>query len=391
MTDLEGKISIRLRQNAANDGPGVEVISTRPVLASKVLIGKSPAQALKLVPLMFNICGNAQARTAVSAVGNALGGAPDPQLEIARDILVLAENAREHLFRIFIDWPRLFDVPVDNGALHPLGSMITQFRQALFADDPAFNLDSRLQPDYRKLSALAEGLEFQLREYVLQIGSDDWLALASLADLDAWIEDSDSVAARSTRVIREQAWSAQAVADCSDLPPLDSGELAQRLDADDADRFIAQPDWQGGQHESTPYSRQAAHPLIAALRDEFGPGLLARWMARLVELASIPRQLQELVEHLPRQETGTASAGAASGIAMTEAARGRLIHRVRIDAERIASYQILAPTEWNFHPRGLISQALGNIDESDPQRRETLARLVINTIDPCVGYDLSLA
>lgn len=390
MSELEGKISIRIADDP-DLGRRAVVGSTRPVLASKVFIGKSPRQALNLVPLMFNICGNAQARTAVSAIGSAIGGEPDPRLELARDMLVLVENAREHLFRIFVDWPRLFDVEIDNRAVHPLGSMIPQFRQALFHEGQAFTLDSRLEPDFKTLGALVEGLEFQLGEYVLLGSTGQWLSMRSNTDLDAWMNDCDSVAAVCTRDIVDQGWSAEGAAHCSDLPRIDPAELAGRLDGDDADDFIARPDWRGQQHESTPYSRQASHPLVASLTDEFGPALLPRWMARLVELASIPGQLKALLQQLQQQDAVTRGSSTSDGIAITEAARGRLIHRVRIDRDEISTYQILAPTEWNFHPEGLISNALANLKEAESDRLEKLVHLVVNTIDPCVGYDLEIA
>ena len=78
------------------------------------------------------------------------------------------------------------------------------------------------------------------------------------------------------------------------------------------------------------------------------------------------------------------------GLAQTEAARGRLIHRVQLEDGKISRYQILAPTEWNFHPQGLIAQSLGNLSVSDGQQLQLLAKMMINAIDPCVGYDLRI-
>jgi len=84
-----------------------------------------------------------------------------------------------------------------------------------------------------------------------------------------------------------------------------------------------------------------------------------------------------------------------SGIAQVEAARGRLIHRVELafkkdDKISIANYQIVAPTEWNFHPEGLINKSLLNIKAPNKKEHEQLARLMINAIDPCVAFKLSI-
>jgi Ni,Fe-hydrogenase I large subunit len=73
-----------------------------------------------------------------------------------------------------------------------------------------------------------------------------------------------------------------------------------------------------------------------------------------------------------------------------EASRGRLIHRVALEGERISRYQILAPTEWNFHPQGVLARGLAGLDVKDPGKFRWQAGLLINTIDPCVGYDLEV-
>ena len=52
---------------------------------------------------------------------------------------------------------------------------------------------------------------------------------------------------------------------------------------------------------------------------------------------------------------------------------------------------MLAPTEWNFHPRGIAASLLEAIPAglADAQR-EHLARLVVHAVDPCVAFDLRL-
>ena len=72
-----------------------------------------------------------------------------------------------------------------------------------------------------------------------------------------------------------------------------------------------------------------------------------------------------------------------------EAARGRLVHRVEMENGTIGSYRILAPTEWNFHPRGVVAESLATL-RGGRDKVEQQARLLINAIDPCVGYELSL-
>ena len=387
MNNIEGKIVIDLKPWATHE-QRVSIRSSRPVLASKVFAGKPPDQVLQLIPLMFNICGCAQARTAIAAIQDGIGSDRDPSLEAARDMLVLVENAREHLFRVFVDWPALCAGSVDSKALHPLGSLMRQFRESLFKEGKAFVLDSELQADFRRLRALIDSVDHLLTSYVLMQPATDWLQRHDLDALQQWARDHDGIAALCTRSIIDQCWSTQGCSTVLPLPELAADELAERLQAEDADRFIEQPEWQGHTCESTPLARQLDHPMVSDLIERFGHSLLPRWVARLVELARIPHQLRDLLAQIERGEPAPARAG--GGLAQTEAARGRLVHRVQLADGAVSSYQILAPTEWNFHPRGLIAEALANLwAENDPQL-EKLARLVINTIDPCVGYELRI-
>ena len=57
--------------------------------------------------------------------------------------------------------------------------------------------------------------------------------------------------------------------------------------------------------------------------------------------------------------------------AMAEMARGLLVHAVRVEGGRIADYAIVAPTEWNFHPRGALFRELSGRpvrDEGEAKR-----------------------
>jgi Ni,Fe-hydrogenase I large subunit len=66
---------------------------------------------------------------------------------------------------------------------------------------------------------------------------------------------------------------------------------------------------------------------------------------------------------------------------------------VYISDDRIDQYQILAPTEWNFHPHGVVAQGLVAIARGGVAGRELerLARLYITAVDPCVEYQLSVS
>jgi coenzyme F420-reducing hydrogenase alpha subunit len=72
-------------------------------------------------------------------------------------------------------------------------------------------------------------------------------------------------------------------------------------------------------------------------------------------------------------------------------ARGLLVHQVEVDpaTQRVLSCRVVAPTEWNFHPHGMVAQRLARLDPDQPAAE--LARrvhLVLAAFDPCVPFGI---
>ena len=131
------------------------------------------------------------------------------------------------------------------------------------------------------------------------------------------------------------------------------------------------------------------HPLARDLAR--AGGVLARVAGRLLEIARTQQVMERLVAGItpgarfmaqgtvPREGTGEG---------LVEAARGALGHWLRIEGGRIAGYQIIAPTTWNFSPRdaagvpGPLEAALVGVPAGDGA---TLAvQHVVRSFDPCM-------
>jgi len=394
--NIEGHIAIKLQPDS-NQHEQVNVQSTRPVHAAKIFIGKTPEQTLSLIPLLFSVCGVAQSRASLSAIMQALGDTQNATAEHARDLIVLSETAKEHCLRIFMDWPKLFKLDINTQALPYLSQIIPSFKAALFEQGDAFSLSSRCHIQSDQITTLIEALEKHLVQYVFHCPLQDWLNINSIDALYDWSEKNQhsGAAAYSLRHICEQSWTSQGHSTCQPLPNLKNSLLATTLNSQSAKQFIEQPTWQGEQYETNSLSRQIQHPLLQCLHSEFDDGLITRWTARLVELALIPQHMRDLHKNINNTPIEASPASQILGIAQVEAARGRLIHRVELTQENnnkttISNYQIVAPTEWNFHPKGLIHHSLMNIKVHNQQEHEQLAHLMINAIDPCVAYQLSI-
>lgn len=130
------------------------------------------------------------------------------------------------------------------------------------------------------------------------------------------------------------------------------------------------------------------HPLARALA---GGGVLARVAGRLLELARTQAVMERLVAGIQPGADYMASGKVpreGRGVGLVEAARGALGHWLRIEGGRVAGYQIIAPTTWNFSPRdsagvpGPLEAALEGIAVDGPGA--LAVQHLVRSFDPCM-------
>ncbi|MBO3708567.1 MAG: nickel-dependent hydrogenase large subunit [Candidatus Accumulibacter sp.] len=155
------------------------------------------------------------------------------------------------------------------------------------------------------------------------------------------------------------------------------------------------PRYDGQVAETGALARQlvAGQPLLRALVAVEGASVLARVSARLLELALVVPAMERWVRALNPGEPFCAQApfpDEANAVGLVEAARGALGHWLRIEGGRIAGYQIIAPTTWNFSPRdtngvpGALEQALAGLPVADGEESPLLVQHVVRSFDPCM-------
>ncbi len=381
---IEGRLSIGLCTDSGRVNQ-VNIVSSRPVHASRVLHGKGVAEALKTLPMLFAVCGTAQACAGVRACEQALGVRPAPHIERLRDGLVGMETVREHLWRILLDWPLFLGETAERNGMTGMLALQRDYRQVLTSGHNPFLLSGadRL-PEPAVPDEILRRAASLLERAVFGMSPSHWLLhIDSLEAVEQWAASGASIAACLLDYIIQMRWNDVGGCDMEALPFMQADRLHPMME-DDA--FIEQPTWLGDCRETTCLTRVHS-PLLQRLRTRHGNGLLVRLVARLTELAQLSKNL------LP--ETAAMDADASAfvwnpGVGQAAAARGQLLHRVRLEGERIAAYQILAPTEWNFHPRGLVARSLATL-HGDTVQMERQAGLLINAIDPCVAYDLCIS
>lgn len=384
---VAGEITIDLvRAGACFES--VEITSSRPLKLARSFRGQSMEKVFAGLPRLFNLCALAHWRSAVAA-GEKAAGRLHPQDHL-RDILVLAETAREHALRVCLDWPRQLGFAEDTAGLKAVIALPRRFSaQLIGSEQPQGSGDL----DGLDRSALLEAIAQQedlLAGIVFGEPLQDWLDRDDLEKLADWHGREDKIAACMIRQVLMRGWATAGAAAPCFLAELDDATLTAKMMSKGREEFIARPLQEGKACETTSLARQRGAALIQASVSSYGAGLLTRLLARLRELACIPSAMRRILEaEGPLQELQDPPEGAV-GLAQVEAARGRLVHFLRLEKERIADYAILAPTEWNFHPEGAAAASLRALREEDQAGLSNQARLLVESIDPCVGYRLRM-
>jgi 2-methylcitrate dehydratase PrpD len=173
-----------------------------------------------------------------------------------------------------------------------------------------------------------------------------------------------------------------------------------KLAATDIERVTAHvqnkaPRLQGQVIETGALARQlaAGHALLRAVVAQRGGQVAARVLARVLEIARVlPLMEQWLVALQPGEPFFQAASlpDAGRGVGLAEAARGALGHWAIVRDGKLAQYQIVAPTSWNFSPRdaqgtpGALEAALVGTPVRSGETTPVAVQHVVRSFDPCM-------
>lgn len=346
--DAAGEIVLRPRAR------GVAAVSSTRRAWSGLLGRGQPAQRLPdLLAGLYALCGHAHRLAAQRAVAAARGEDLCARAE-AHQALV-DETLREHLRRWWLDAPGLVDP-----------SLAPDPRD--LAASPALSAGSRPQ-----------GIRAWVETHILGCPARDWLA-AWHADPEGtareWADHTPTWPARWTRLAWQQL--GELAVKPRPVPLPDTADRAARLGQAlvSAPDFVLAPLWQGAPAETGPWWR------AASAQDDPPQAFTAVWMRAAARAADVARLLTHDGD-APALAIGAWPLGPRAGLGWCEMARGLLVHRVELDAQdRVVDCQVLAPTEWNFHPAGAVAQALAVWPADAPPQG---VRWLAAAFDPCVA------
>lgn len=353
--------------------PAIE--STRPFAVTDALRGQLSSVAPRWLAAVFTLCGGAHHLVATLATHAAQGS---PPVVAEADLIDLSRaTLAEHLRRLWLDWPRLLMQQ------RPGGDDMATLARLL----PALRQTGGARLDAASADALAQGV-FGSTADELRRWLDAW-ATRDDARAHAWVRRAHTLPARALA----EVWEESATLATEALPALpqhlDDEALStlwsRLMNAPAQSPFQSHPDWGGTPRETGPWTRSSPAPCRHA-RD--------RLLGRLAEVARLLLELShDGMGSSPTLAAGAGPLAPGHGIAWCQMARGLLVHAVAVHADdatsRIEHYQVLAPTEWNFHPSGAAARALAALGPNALQSPDRACGIVAAAFDPCVEFDIS--
>ena len=349
----------------------------RPDLAARVAAGRAAMALPGLLAALLSMCGQAHLLASRLAVDAASGRARALDADERR--MLQLDTLREHLRRLWLDWPRLW--PDAEPAPVPFA--------VLSACPVLKGIGSAMAEPTLSTDALLAATRLWLNQNVFGMDPEAWLAHWVDEDeiwLARWCAATATWPARLLHAVRPTA-----------------GALSHPMHAwwasDDAINRLAaalrhdpevsrRPGWSVDGVETGPWAR--AHD--RARLDALGGAPTSAWWrmaARLADLARLALPCSDdRVGGADTLQHGIWCGPDHTGLAWVEMARGTLLHWVRLDSAdahaRVQACQVISPTEWNFHPQGPVARLLASLPH-DP-RFAARATLAVAAWDPCVPF-----
>lgn len=353
----------------------VDIRSERRFGFGRLAVGRSTDSVVALIGSLFSVCAAAQGVAAAAAIEMARGEKLDARRTRERIAKVVAERV--------LDLLRGTLAMLAGARLASLAPTLRRIAAAL----PRF--DMRSPPRTCAPNAMID--EFEQALAALGILPQCFIEKPSF---DRWLCGNSVVAG----LLRPVLDSGDASFGALDLKPLDPGadrmigaSLRQHGTA-----FSARPTLGGHVPETGALARNAGHPLLTPYLERYGAGLLVRLLARVVEVAEAPARLRAALIDQDDNANGdilrSYPMGPRIGLAAVECARGRLHHVAEVAEDgTVSRLEMLAPTEWNFHPQGSVARALAGASIGLGEPAHARVDRLVAAFDPCVAFRVHVA
>jgi hypothetical protein len=339
--------------------------SCRPFqLQEKMLEGKPLATIYELVGLIYGVCQYAQQ----SAAQLILNTTYEQPLAVPSERLLRLEMIKEHIIAVVQHLAPWLAVDLPMGAAAGIGLWMRAGRD--------------VQPN------AVQTLKDQVEHQVSSLLGQHWQQLASVGSFEAAQQCIASMQDVPLLARLQALKSNFLMPSIASTPaqsvyhyPVHELIFEQLLSAKSS--LVQQPSWYGVALENAPLGR-------LAWQEDEGASVHPIWLrilAKLVDLAQLTQAF--LSDGMEKEASAIMGCDVRDDLVVSwvETARGRLFHAARCNEAGIAlDYAIIAPTEWNFHPQGIVANWLSAWQGSamDEQAFRSQALNLMQIMDPCV-------
>ncbi|OMH32118.1 nickel-dependent hydrogenase large subunit [Motiliproteus sp. MSK22-1] len=397
MIKLENKIVIS-GTYCAPEITDLTIDIQRPQWSQRLLVSCSPEDAVSRLEQLYVVCRQSQKTAAMLALGI------EQQTVLARQRVVL-ETIEQLLWRMAIDLPHF--LALGSGA-EPFSLIRRYISCQLAAEEMSWNRCNEL------VQTLAAFFKLMLGCSVCELLCFD------RDQFNRWLNQSQAMLAVCLRQVKAVAYAKQTKASYRLMPTNVVEAQGEQLlhsiltGTGGADRsFCQQPLLKGKPIETGPLAYMQQQPLIQQMIEFNDHPLVVRYSARLLYLATLIDS-QRIMEpqgiagvysapcsgaETDRAVNGTDStsikkdsltAGQHYRMSWVNSVRGLLLHVAAVKNGSVVDYRICAPTEWNFHPEGALSQLVTGLTGAKVVTLKSAIELSALAFDPCVPFAVDL-
>lgn len=346
-----------------------DIILSRPDLAQKMLVDQAVETALKRVEQMFVVCKHAQKTAAMLAL------TPDQSRQQAivqqQSNAIRLENIEQYFWRLIFDLPKELGVEVETKSFIQLHHLITKHLNKANDNDLASE----------SLFLIKQHAE-QVFFHLCRLSCDEFLSLSS-AEFQQWQQTSNASVTSFLAMLETVTNKPVSIACLSSKP--DAQQLKRLLNALlTTDNFCQSPSIDNQVAETGAICRNQFH---SPLDSYINKSLAGRLTAKLICLAQL---ISELTNEVNEDLCGVFTQEKYQ-LSWVNSARGLLLHLANIQAKKVHQYYICAPTEWNFHPQGILTHILNGCAVNSVEDAIKKAQLSALILDPCIEFNIGVS
>jgi uptake hydrogenase large subunit len=356
----------------------VQIASSQITNIADIFINKNITQVLEIISCVFSVCSRAQLVSSLVACENATGVKINDDTKKYRMMSVKSETIKEHLIRIYLDWTKILQKKPQTNLAHDILKIHNELNLAI--DNSIFTLSSQThKTKTNDIKKILNTFRKHLEKNIFQTDISFWLQIDNLQDLYVWTKHKNNTITQMIRFILTNNIASAGTSTIKPLPTINENTIEDIINNKD---FCRNPMINNECYETTTNTRTQSH-LLSDIKNHYGNGILHRVVAIITEVALYWQNIAT------NTHITTIKRYKGYGIGITEAARGRLIHVTKIKDEKITNYKIISPTSWNFHPNGLLTNAVKKLNGDKKQLKQKI-KMLVYLFDPCVDFKLNI-